>query len=97
MLILFYDYVADIAERRAPHRSAHLSILEDLHARGVLLMAGAFAGPLDGAALVFNTDEEAEVERFVAGDPYVVNGLVKAWRIRKWTVVIGAPEPVSRP
>jgi len=35
-------------------------------------------------------DDAATVEAFVKGDPYVVGGLVMRWRIRPWTVVIGA-------
>ena len=26
---------------------------------------------------------------FAANDPYVVNGLVKNWRVREWTTVVG--------
>jgi hypothetical protein len=29
------------------------------------------------------------VERFAAADPYVVHGLVTAWSVRPWDVVIG--------
>jgi uncharacterized protein len=85
---LFYDYVPDIAERRKPHREAHLALLRALHAEGRLAMAGAFQ-PLDGALLIFKVDAPAEVEAFVKADPYARNGLVTSWRIREWTVVVG--------
>ncbi|HEY6310451.1 MAG TPA: YciI family protein [Streptosporangiaceae bacterium] len=52
-------------------------------------MAGAFAGPADGAALVFKGDDEAVAEQFAAEDPYVKHGLVRHWTVRRWTVVIG--------
>ena len=42
------------------------------------------------AFLVFRADDSAIVEAFVDRDPYVKNRLVKEWRIRPWTVVIGA-------
>jgi len=51
-------------------------------------MAGALAEPVDGAVLVFTTDDRSVVEDFVAKDPYVREGLVTAWRIRPWNVVI---------
>lgn len=35
-------------------------------------------------------ERDAVAEGFVRNDPYVVNGLVKEWRVRPWTVVIGA-------
>ncbi len=85
--LLFYDYVADVAERRAPLRAAHLALLEQLHAAGQLLTAGAFADPLDGALLVFT--DRASAERFIAADPYVAGGLVLRHRIREWNVVVG--------
>lgn len=87
--LLFYDYVDDIAERRAPFREAHLTLAREMHERGVLLMAGALVEPLDGAVLAFVTDDRSIVENFVAQDPYVREGLVTSWRIRSWNVVIG--------
>ncbi|MBV9060233.1 MAG: hypothetical protein JO296_02780 [Pseudonocardiales bacterium] len=87
--LLFYDYVDDIAERRAPFREAHLALAREMHERGVLLMAGALVEPLDGAVLAFVTDDRSIVENFVAQDPYVREGLVTSWRIRSWNVVIG--------
>jgi uncharacterized protein len=87
--LLFYDYVDNIAERRAPFRQAHLALAGKFHERDVLLMAGALAEPVDGAVFVFTTDDPTIVEDFVARDPYVQEGLVTAWRVRLWNVVVG--------
>lgn len=87
--LLLYDYVPDIAERRAPFREAHLALIRETHGRGVLLMAGALVEPVDGAVLVFATEDRSVVEDFVANDPYVREGLVTAWRIRRWNLVVG--------
>jgi uncharacterized protein YciI len=87
--MLTYDYVDDIATRRAPFREAHLALVRDLHDRGVLLMAGAVGEPIDGALLVFSAEGQAAVEDFVARDPYVREGLVTGWRVRPWHVVVG--------
>jgi uncharacterized protein len=87
--LLFYDYVDDIVERRAPFRDAHLALIREVHEQGVLLMAGALTEPVDGAVLIFTTNERSIVEDFVARDPYVRAGLVPSWRIRSWNVVIG--------
>ncbi|MGE5595000.1 MAG: YciI-like protein [Hyphomicrobiales bacterium] len=89
MFILFYDYVDDVLERRPPLRAEHLALARAAHERGELGLAGAFADPVDGAALVWDVEDQAVIERFVESDPYVLNGLVKSWRIRPWTVVIG--------
>jgi uncharacterized protein YciI len=91
--ILFYDYVDDMAERRAPFRDAHLALAREAHGQGTLFMAGALTEPLDGAVFVFTTDERGVVEDFVRADPYVNEGLVPSWRIRPWTVVIGGDPP----
>jgi uncharacterized protein YciI len=85
---LFYDTVDNFAERRAPHRQAHLALVDDAHRAGRLMLAGALK-PDGGALLVFRTDDAAAVESFARRDPYVVNGLVTGWRVREWAVVVG--------
>jgi len=88
--LLFYDYVENVVERRAPYREAHLDLVRKYVSRGELVLAGAFAGPVDGAAFAFNVDGRATVEEFVGEDPYVAEGLVAKWQIREWTVVVGS-------
>lgn len=87
--ILFYDVVPDYLDRRGQFRDEHLGLARAAHERGDLVMAGAFAEPADGAALVFKADDASVAEEFAANDPYVKNGLVANWRVRAWTVVIG--------
>lgn len=87
--ILFYDYVPDILARRGQYRERHLALARSLQERGALVMAGAWNNPADGAAFVFKTADRAVIEEFVRSDPYVANGLVTAWRIREWNVVVG--------
>jgi uncharacterized protein YciI len=84
-------YVPDAVNRRAPHRDAHLAYARALVERGVLVMAGAFADPVDGALLIYRAGSRAEVEAYLADDPYVRAGLWPSITIREWTVVIGAP------
>jgi len=86
---LFYDYVPDALEKRAPHRAAHLALAKEWLAAGKLLLGGAFDPVSDGALLVFRAESAAEVEAFVRNDPYVLNGVVARWRVKPWTVVIG--------
>ena len=85
---LFYDTVENFVERRTPFREEHLGMVSRAHADGRLLMAGALK-PADGALLVFRSESAAEVEAFAKADPYVTRGLVKQWRVREWTVVVG--------
>jgi uncharacterized protein YciI len=86
--ILFYDVVDDYVERRAQFRELHLAYARAAHARGEIVLAGALTEPADGAVLVFRGSTEV-AEAFAKSDPYVLNGLVKSWRVRKWVTVIG--------
>jgi uncharacterized protein len=89
-LILFYAYVEDILERRAPHREAHLARIAEWVAAGRMTMAGALGDPPTGAAFVLPGSDREEAERFAEGDPYVAAGLVTARRVVPWTVVASA-------
>jgi uncharacterized protein YciI len=86
--LLFYDYGANALERRVPYREAHLKLAREFKERGEILLGGAFADPVDGAVFVFRVSDASVVEGFVSRDPYVASGLVTAWRIRPWTVVL---------
>jgi uncharacterized protein YciI len=88
-VLLYESLVPDYAARRAALRDEHLRLAWDAHARGELVLGGAFADPIDGAILVFKGDSPAVAEKFAAADPYVRNGLVKRWRVREWTTVVG--------
>ena len=88
--LLLYDYAENAVERRAPFRDEHLRLAREALGRGELLLGGAFADPVDGAALLFRADDPSVVEAFVRRDPYVASGVVTRWRIRAWTVAVGA-------
>lgn len=88
-LLLFYEFVPGYLQRRGQFRAEHLRLAWESQGRGELILAGAYADPVDGAALLFKGDSSAVAERFVASDPYVIAGLVKSWRVREWTTVVG--------
>jgi len=85
--LLFYDVVDGYAERRVPFRQVHLAHATASIERGELVLGGALVDPLDQAIILFTTRDAAEA--FAAADPYVLNGLVKAWRVRQWNTVVG--------
>lgn len=85
--VLFYDYVPDVLERRAPHREAHLALLRAWQDEGKIVMAGALGDPPHGGMLVFRVDDPEEVEEFVAADPYIAAGIVTSRRVVPWNVV----------
>jgi uncharacterized protein YciI len=87
--ILFYDFVEDYLTRRAAYRSEHLALADASFERGELALAGALADPADGAVLVFRGTSPETAEAFAKADPYVIHGLVTAWRTRRWNTVVG--------
>ncbi len=87
--LLFYDYVADVLERRPQFRGAHLKHAWGAAERGELVVAGALAGPVDGAVLLFAGEDKNVAEDFARSDPYVLGGLVERWHVREWTTVVG--------
>jgi uncharacterized protein len=86
---LMYDVVDGYAEKRMPHREAHLALVRGAQARGELVMAGALGDPPDGALLVFRGEGADVAERFARADPYVLAGLATQWHVRPWNVVVG--------
>jgi len=86
--VLFYDYVPDVLERRAPYRQDHLALAEGWKDDGRIVMAGALGSPPSGAMFVFLVDDPADIEAFVAEDPYVLGGIVTGHRVEPWTVVV---------
>ncbi len=87
--LLFYEAAEDYAARRPQFRNEHLRKAWGASERGELVLGGALADPVDGAVLLFRADSRSVVEQFAETDPYVVNGLVKRWRVREWTTVAG--------
>ena len=84
---LFYEYVENALEARAPHREEHLALVRRYVDEGLMTLGGALGNPPHGGLLVFAGDDPAVAERFVAEDPYVREGVVTRWRVEPWTVV----------
>ena len=85
---LMYDVVDDFANKRMPFRPAHFKEVRESNDRGELIMAGALGEPA-GALLIFRASAKSTAELFANNDPYVKEGLVKSWKVRPWTVVVG--------
>ncbi|EDQ90043.1 uncharacterized protein MONBRDRAFT_7275 [Monosiga brevicollis MX1] len=88
LAVLKYFFVENMAEKRVPHRSAHLQLARDAARRGSLLLGGAAANPVDAGFLIFRSPQEAR--EFAEQDPYVRGELVRKYEIREWSVVVGS-------
>ena len=81
--VVLYHSADDVRQKAPAHFQAHKAWYEPFHARGVLLMIGTFGDPqAQGSMAVFTSRQAAE--EFVSGDPFVRNGVVRAWEIREW-------------
>ncbi len=89
--MLIYELADDYLERRAALRDEHLGLARDAHERSQLVLAGALADPYDRALLVFADDSRAAAEAFARADPYVLDGLVTSWSVRRWNEVLTHP------
>jgi len=94
--LMTYELSADYLERRAAFRDRHLTAAWASSERGELLLGGALEAPADRAMLLFEADSPAVPEAFARADPYVIEGLVTRWEVRKWNTVVGegAAQPV---
>lgn len=87
--LLLYELADDYLERRAALRDAHLRLAWAAVDRGELLLGGALTEPADRAVLFFRGDGPEVAESFARVDPYVTEGLVKSWSVRRWMTVVG--------
>lgn len=88
-LVLLYDYPADFRDRRAPFRAAHIAYANASAARDELQLGGAFADDPPAGMLLFKAEAADVAEAFARADPYVVNNVVSAWRVREWVTAVG--------
>jgi uncharacterized protein len=88
--VLTYELAPDYLQRRGQFRNEHLRLGWEASERGELVLGGPLPDPFDLALLIFRSDSPRAAEEFARKDPYVINGLVKSWRVRPWTTAIGA-------
>jgi uncharacterized protein len=83
VLLLLYEYVHDMAERREPHRAPHRAKIAAEREAGRVVGAGPYDPPTGGLIIFRGVDRE-HVEAFVASDPYNEAGLIASHRVQPW-------------
>jgi len=86
---VFTYFVENVAEKRVPHREAHLAHLRELHAAGTLLLGGALLDPMDAGLLILRAESKETVDAILASDAYAQNGIWTKIVVREWNVVVG--------
>ena len=80
-----YGSLDEVMANAPDDLAAHVARSKQWHDDGRLLMAGAFLDRPDEpvSTMAVLTSGEA-AEEYVAGDPFVVKGMVSDWHIRPW-------------
>ncbi|MBI3796495.1 MAG: hypothetical protein HY268_05925 [Deltaproteobacteria bacterium] len=90
VLFVTFSEPADavLSKASADCYSIHRARMDKPHARGTLLMAGAFRDPQNPLSTmgIFTTREAAE--DFARADPFVLSGLASRWEVREWNDVL---------
>lgn len=89
LYIVQYEFVADVLEKRKPHRQAHLDLLSQQAQSGKLVIGGAVGLPPTGGLMVIRDMTPEEIEKFVQQDPYVAHGVVTNYTIKPYIAVLG--------
>ena len=81
--VVLYESSDNVMEKAPVHYAEHSAYADRFQAAGTLELIGTFADPqAQGSMAVFNPREAAE--EFVAGDPFVLNEVVRRYEIREW-------------
>lgn len=73
--------------RSQPGWDAHARFIDDLVARGTMVMGGPF-GDNSGSMSLFEGVSEEEARRLIDGDPFVHNEVFVLEEVREWTVFV---------
>jgi hypothetical protein len=93
--VVFYESADDVASKANEHFPAHSARLEESHSRGDLLMVGTFEDPQENGSMSIFTSRDA-AEEFAKGDPFVLNGVVRGWKILEWNEVLAPQEGLAK-
>lgn len=88
--MLIYSLQDNYLKDRGQYRAEHLDLATNAARKGELVLGGAMEDPADEAILIFRGEDENIAREFAENDPYVKNGLIKAWKVRKWNAVVGS-------
>jgi len=61
----------------------HKARVEEFIAAGKIIGIGTFEDPMANGSMGIFVSREA-VDEFMAGDPFMLEGLVRSWRILQW-------------
>ena len=81
--VLFYESADDVLAKAPAHFAAHRARGRKFDGQGSLVAYGPFGNPQEEGSMAVFTSREA-AEEFARSDPFVLNGVVRSWHIRRW-------------
>ncbi len=73
----------------------HAAFIDELVARGTMVLGGPFADH-SGSLIVLENVAEDEARELVADDPFVLNGVFVLEDVRAWNVYVDPPTPSTQ-
>ena len=81
--VLWGSYCADVLEKRAPYRQAHLDRLAQLKQAGTVITIGP-TQDLTQVFGIYEAEDEAAMRKLVEDDPYWQNGIWTEYNVKEW-------------
>lgn len=81
--VMWGSYCADVLEKRARHRQAHLDGLAAQKEAGVLITLGP-TKDLTKVFGIYEAEDEAAVRQLVEADPYWQHGIWTEYSVKEW-------------
>lgn len=86
--VVIGHYCADVLEKRAPYREAHLAGLQAQKEQGILVTIGP-TKDLTLFVAIYEAESAADVEALITSDPYWQGGVWTDYDIKEWIQAIG--------
>ena len=81
--VMWGTYCADVLEKRAPYRQAHLDGLAAQKEAGILITIGP-TKDLTKVFGIYQAETEASVRQIIEADPYWQHGIWTEYDVREW-------------
>ena len=76
--------------REQAHWDEHAQFIDDLFARGLVMMAGPFEPEGTGALVILNVATPEDAHAIYANDPWKSQGILQVAEAREWTIFLDA-------
>jgi uncharacterized protein len=85
--VMWGNCCADVLEKRAPHREAHLAGLRQQKTDGILVTIGP-TQDLSKVFAIYEADDEQQVRHLVESDPYWQHKIWTDYEVKEWIQAI---------